>query len=395
MSPNHENVNTDMLIDRAINRLMTGMTGMTGKNNMNSTDLPDIASIVEILDLIVPCDGSLGCSTEEYAISRVAKYKKNIEALEELVKIPIIEQKSAEWHRVRQTIVTASDFAQALGEGKFGTQLEFLQKKSGYKEFPFDANCPPLKWGCMFEDVACAIYEKRNSIKVLPFGLIKHPSVEHFGASPDGITTLGIMVEIKCPFKRKITNEVPQQYFYQIQGQLDVCGLDECDYLECEFKRVSSLNELRGMHDAREIGCIYEYDDQKYKYSPIFSSDDQGHDALCEWVSENSKDHPSGTNVQQHLWYLDVINIIRVYKDDDFLKRKMAELKDVWDRVIAYRGSRELYDSEIGDNSIHNKIKVSKPSNPSKPSKSSTVTTAGTFKSKTFVEISGYGFMDD
>jgi hypothetical protein len=44
------------------------------------------------------------------------------------------------------------------------------------------------------------------------------PNNEHkfFGASPDGINELGIMVEIKCPFKRKLKKipSIIEQYYY-------------------------------------------------------------------------------------------------------------------------------------------------------------------------------------
>ena len=368
----HENANIDMIADRIVNRLMAG-----------TKELPDPADVARVLKLVAPDDGSYA---DDYCAKRHAKYEASMKLLDELLKIPIIEQKSDEWLRVRQTIVTASDFAQALGDGKFGTQVDFLLKKSGYKDIPFDGNCAPLKWGVMFEDVAGGIYEKRNGIKILPFGLIKHPTCDHFGASPDGITTLGVMVEIKCPFKRKITNEVPLQYYYQIQGQLDVCGLDECDFLECEFKKVARLEDLRGMHDAREIGCIYELPGTKYKYSPICSSDDAGHDALSAWIASEAP--PSGEIIETNLWYLDRLNVIRVYRDPDFIERKMAELAKVWGRVVAYRNDRDLYEHEIGDLSA----KAVKKANlaASRALTSGIKTTAAGF-----VSMSGYGFLDD
>jgi hypothetical protein len=32
---------------------------------------------------------------------------------------------------------------------------------------------------------------------------MKNSEYEFFGASPDGISEVGVMVEIKCPYKRK------------------------------------------------------------------------------------------------------------------------------------------------------------------------------------------------
>ena len=64
------------------------------------------------------------------------------------------------------------------------------------------------------------------SVEVFEFGILRHPTIECLGASPDGISDIGIMLEIKCPWKRKKTETIPEQYYYQIQGQLDVCSLD-------------------------------------------------------------------------------------------------------------------------------------------------------------------------
>ena len=38
------------------------------------------------------------------------------------------------------------------------------------------------------------------------------------------------MLEIKCPTKRPITGFIPEYYHYQVQGQLEVCNLNYCDF---------------------------------------------------------------------------------------------------------------------------------------------------------------------
>ena len=54
------------------------------------------------------------------------------------------------------------------------------------------------------------------------------------------------MVEIKCPYSRKLKKDyIPEKYYYQIQGQLAVCNLKECDYVECIFKKYNNKNDYR------------------------------------------------------------------------------------------------------------------------------------------------------
>lgn len=270
---------------------------------------------------------------------QISHYKAK---LDQLRQIPIIEQRSAKWYDTRKNLITASDFAQALGEGKFGTQKQLYQSKCGYDEKPFNSNLPPLKWGNMFEYVAQTIYAQRTGTRIYEFGLIQHPTISYFGASPDGINENGIMLEIKCPYKRKISGEIPEQYYYQIQGQLDVCDLDECDYLECEMKESNCF-----IPSKNENGLIIEIKSkEKYIYSEVKSWDEKD---LEDW--KKSQMHILNENdVVFHYWALGRYNVLRVFRDKEFFNDKITLLKEVWDKILQYRKDEELYKKEIQQN---------------------------------------------
>jgi len=185
----------------------------------------------------------------------------------ELLKTPGIAQRTPAWYEARGELITASDAAQALGCAKFGNQRQFFAKKCGYEKEAFNPNVPPLKWGTMYEWVACSAYSLRcGSIKVHEFGLLRHPREPHLGASPDGINDFGVMVEIKCPYRRKANGTIPWQYYCQIQGQLDVCNLTDCDYVECELQEYDGWSCLeqdcspcgRFSQDGGEHGFVLE-----------------------------------------------------------------------------------------------------------------------------------------
>lgn len=271
-------------------------------------------------------------------VEKILSYKKQ---LSYLLTLPKIEQKTKEWYDARQSLITASDFAQALGEGKFGTKKQLIQKKCGFEEDFFNNSAPALKWGNMFEDVACQIYAARCNRKIYDFGLLRHPKIEHFGASPDGISDCGIMLEIKCPFKRKIDGTVPKQYYYQIQGQLDVCELNECDYFECEFFKSDNINEIFEQEYEYEKGVILEKTDGTYVYSPssyMFKKED-----IEYWVNENL----TIDTLQVHYYVLTKSNCVRVYKDTEFLTSKLNELDIVWKEIKNYQADEDLYNKEI------------------------------------------------
>lgn len=280
--------------------------------------------------------------------SQIKQYKQQ---LNKLLALPIVKQKSPEWYAMRENMITASDFAQALGEGKFGTQKDLIKKKS----LPPDVNAWKsgsnmfFKWGNLFEPVANDLYSIMHDVKVHEFGLIKHHTYDFFGASPDGISDVGIMVEIKCPFKRKIIKDgdVPTQYYYQIQGQLDVCNLDVCDYFECEFERIKSeeLLELDDeVHGARYRGVLIDCctdDNNDVVYSPIIKPGLPAYADLTSWVKNQDKD---GNVIY---WSLAIFNEKRVVKDQKWVNEKLLELEKVWQKILYYRANRDKIEFEL------------------------------------------------
>ena len=262
-----------------------------------------------------------------------------------LLSLPVIEQKTEAWYKAREGMISASDFAQALGEGKFGTQKQLIQKKcEPVNESAFSLSNPFFRWGNMFEPVAIDIYSMlNNDIKIHSFGLIKHPKHDFFGASPDGISGDGVMVEIKCPFKRKIDGEIPKQYFYQIQGQLDVCDLDECDYFECEFVQVNSLAVLEEkIADIDFCGVMIESVDKSFKYGTILSGCNKDITTLNKYINE--KLHP---NEYVILWYLEKYNKKRVIRDKVFMETKIKEVEKIWNKIVYYRKNKSKYAIEV------------------------------------------------
>lgn len=284
---------------------------------------------------------------KEYIEQRLLALKDYREQLRLLLEHPILVQRTPAWYEARNTMITASDFAQALGCGKFGTQKQFYQKKCGYEEVPFDSFGAALKWGVKYEPVACDAYAYKNGVTMHEFGLLRHPEIEWVGASPDGITELGVMVEIKCPFKRKITGEIPMQYYYQMQGQLDVCGLRECDFLECEFLEYDCQAEfVRHFHDNNNPKGIIVESDAGFAYSPYKSHGDLS--ALLEWLATTLAS--SKGQIKLYFWQLHTYSVVRVYRDDTFLREKVyTPLRTVWDKLVAYKADRNLYDAEIGN----------------------------------------------
>ena len=289
---------------------------------------PDM--IVKIVNTLT-MDTRIDTKTIKERKKYIDKYRKKLKKLQN---IPMIVQRSDEWYNVRNEMITASDFAQCIGKGKFATQKDFFKKKSGYDTVEFNLDNPALKWGCKYEDVACEIYKKRAHVDVHEFGLIQHKQHAFLGASPDGITDDGIMLEIKCPWRRQMNNTIPEQYYYQIQGQLEVCDLEECDYLECKFVEFSSEEEFLNDVSSDFYGIIIETITGKYKYY-------YGKQEIIE-IKKNESDI-----LNVFYWKLAKYNVQRIYRDKTLWDNLLLDLQTVWDKVCEFRLNKQSYDNYI------------------------------------------------
>lgn len=262
---------------------------------------------------------------------------------------PQVEQRSEEWFAMRKTRLTASDLAQSINKGKFGSRDELLTKKIGELDptappAPFNANLPPLVFGTMFEDMVMRSYQQRNgNIALHDFGLVPHPDIECFGASPDAISDLGIMIEAKSPYRRKIDGTIPEQYMLQIQGQLSTCGLRECDYVETEFDRVYDADTYLSAADAEAItdhGAIVEFSvkgQRVYEYSPPYLRPAEA----VEWSKETMKarmlSDATAEFSRYHFWQLRVYHCKRVTFDEEGWAGLTVDIRAFWDDVTSRR----------------------------------------------------------
>jgi len=303
--------------------------------------------------------------TKNYIINRIKKINEYKKKLELCKKIPVIVQRTDEWFTARKNMITASDMAQALNKGKFGNQKDFIIKKvdkiKSDENVYHNTDNPILLWGVRYEEVANRIYMKRNNVVVYEFGLIKHPNYDYFGASPDGISNLGIMLEIKCPPKRKITGAIPEQYWMQMQGQLEVCNLDECDYLECKFSEYKTEVEFMNdknpsdellSNDLKEKGIIIEInndDETRYEYSNLNMKVEE----ILTWKSDTLSKLDITHEYKVYYWKLTEYFCKRVQRDIYFFEENIKNLEFLWNKIKYYVNDNNK--NEYMKNIINNK----------------------------------------
>jgi putative phage-type endonuclease len=300
-------------------------------------------------------------------IESIINYSKKIQdrksKLIKLKKLELPEQRSPEWYEMRKDKLTASSLATAIGHGHFQSRDELILDK--IVEKPFEPN-PITEWGVKYEDVAIQFYEELFKVNILDFGMVPHPEFDAFGASPDGICDetgsiehIARMVEIKCPPKRKFTKTVPPHYLMQVQGQLEVCDLDECDFFQVKLEEYDSYEdyckdifEIDGIvQDGRTYlnypkGIVATYktgEKLSYKYHPLNLSNEK----LSEWIN-NHKDKDNFFEAKywkieryectlvkrDKQWWIGVIDkILEFYNDLNKCKCDTEELENLKKRV--------------------------------------------------------------
>ena len=308
---------------------------------------------------------------------------ETLESLEKQIKyldtIPQPAQRTPEWYEFRNNRLTASDLGTAMNINPYSQMDKLIMKKCG-EEQPFVVNSA-ITHGVKFEDVAIAVYQKRNRVIVEEYGCIPHPEINFFGASPDGIVNyrsenkdyVARMLEIKCPKSRPQTGFPPDYYEAQVQGQLEVCDLEWCDFLECDIKEYGNREDflkdsnieyssdtkeyIQYREKGMEKGAIlelYNHDLKKmeYKYPDINYTLKE----LDEWIETNIDiilDSDNLEYVNTTYWKLDNYTVTLIRRDKEwFLNKAYPCIENFWNQVLYYR--------EHGIDKLHTKIKDAK-----------------------------------
>lgn len=292
----------------------------------------------------------------------------------ELLKInaTLPAQRSPEWYVFRENMITASDWGKVMGY--IGTDVELLRNKLGVTQFKGNA---ATQFGTKYESVATSVYEKRMGKHIIDFGCLRHPNPDLFflGASPDGISEDGVMLEIKCPTSREILPIPTTYYWAQMQGQMEICDLERCDFLECKIEEYADEEAYTedisqdGSRDPRESGVVVSFKKKDgalvHEYSPFFL---QG-ESLQEWTIKHIREKtllPKFADRLEYLgasyWYIKFYQCVPVFRDRNWFavaKVKLAEFYEKWQhyKSLGADGIRQLQTlkpkkSEYGDKSI-------------------------------------------
>ena len=325
-----------------------------------------------------------------FAKYKEKKYIKRRKQIIKIKKIPQYEQKSAEWLKQRNECLTATAVAIALDEDPYKYPVELLLDKCGRKA-PFEEN-ENVHHGKKYEQIGNMFYSFRNNIKVAEYGLIQDEKYVFIGASPDGICEkntlntdklsklVGRLLEIKFPKTRKINTEgkldgdiCPHYYYVQVQTQLYVTKMDECDFLQCRVEEYDSWEDfvqdsntnIPGLSKMTNLekGCLIQLlprnmvgkDDPKmclYNAKYIYPSRlHLSNDEIERWIADEilhfHKNELSNKYIVDRIiyWRLSQVACHLIKADTEWFETKIPLLKQFWDYVLFYRKNTKKLDS--------------------------------------------------
>jgi putative phage-type endonuclease len=301
----------------------------------------------------------------DFQFNNLISLKKRSQTLKnivsELEKLELPEQRSKEWFDLRKNVLTASSLASALGECHFKSREQLICDKSSEVEAPYTSN-PITEWGVKYEEIATKFYELVNNVKILEFGLIPHPDFKIFGASPDGICSndssdeyVGRMLEIKVPPKRKFTKTVPKPYGYQMQGQMECCNLEECDFLQVKIEEYENEEEyindeyiyngvLKEGYNCENLpkGCTLTYQmKDSLSYSYLYPELCLTHEESVSWIKMNKDKIKNEGHVfiEAKWWKITRYECTLVKRDRVWWANSMEKIYDFWEEVKYYRSN--------------------------------------------------------
>jgi len=338
--------------------------------------------------------------------------------------LPQPEQKSPEWFQMRNNFITASAGAQAIGESKYESKLDFIKQKIGIgKGFVENKN---VHHGKKLEKIAILIYENIYNVKVGEFGLVPHistPQIDFLGASPDGICTcstldgkfsnmVGRMLEIKCTTTRQINTEgkedgeiCPHYYWVQVQLQLECCDLEDCDFWQCKLKDYSDKDEWLEMitedtyhteqqnkkieiKDEFKYGCLIELIPKnkdlpnnekiewygKYIYPTILDTTIDKKIEWAEYMKNNWESiYPEFVTDYKFnkilYWHLEKSHCYLIKRDKRWFLENYHKFKETWDQVLFYRDNTEEKQKLINEEEEKKSKKIIRKDNISKKEK--------------------------
>jgi hypothetical protein len=146
---------------------------------------------------------------------------------------------------------------------------------------------------------------------------------------------MGIMIEIKTPYRRAVDGNIPFEYLLQMQGQMAACGFLECEFVDCKIDVLQNeaiYIESTKTNGKTDHGIIIEHRDTignpTFEYSPEYLTSEE----CIQWKNNYTKPYTKIT-----YWKLYKLLPTRVYFDEKLWQDLVPQIESFWNEVILLR----------------------------------------------------------
>lgn len=268
-------------------------------------------------------------------------------------------QRTPEWYQTRYNLLTASSLSKVFASDAQRNSLIY-EKCKPFATNPYTNNCnteSPMHWGVKYEPLTVMLYEAMYNTKIEDFGCLPHDQYHYIGASPDGINVdpsnplrYGRMLEIKNIVNRDITGIPKEEYWVQTQIQMEVCNLDECDFVETRFKEhpdeitfyLDKEHEYKGiiLYFIQRTNVVDQPISNApcYRYMPIELSNDPT--SIDKWTQETKASMGNNYVLLKTLyWYLDEFSCVLIPRNRTWFNAALPKIEETWNLIEAERVS--------------------------------------------------------
>jgi hypothetical protein len=271
------------------------------------------------------------------------------QALTRINEFPVQAQRSQEWYTLRYDRFSASNLWKLFGSPAQLNSLIYEKCKGIDTRSSMNNNdvlMPNARnWGIKYEPVTVQIYEDMYKTKVnTNYGCLPHTTLP-IAASPDGIVTdeksdrYGRLVEIKNIFNRDIDGIPSEEYWIQMQTQLEVCQLEVCDFVETRFKEYDNFEGYLKDDSVKYKGIILFFLSKntdlyksKYVYMPLSVRN------IEEWMHNTSEElQDSHIMYDKNYWYLDEFSCVQVERNSCWFTSAIPVILENWAVVLKER----------------------------------------------------------
>jgi putative phage-type endonuclease len=268
-------------------------------------------------------------------------------------------QRTPEWYTFRHNLITASNAYKVFETQSSINQIIYekcqplkldLFKNDEIQKTMVNVNTT-LHWGQKYEPLSVLIYEDMYKTQIEDFGCIEHETYKFIGASPDGINIdpksdrYGRMLEIKNIVNREITGIPKKEYWIQMQIQMEVWDLDECDFLETKFVEYSDSNSFFSEHEPCTKGVISYFHRQDgspyYVYKPLNIKDNE---EINTWEEEIVDKYQNNTNQNEKMvwikniyWKLEKLSCVLVLRNKKWFNDNVGQIQKIWNIIEVER----------------------------------------------------------